>query len=328
MDDIPFISIIVPVHSEEDVLRRCLASLEALDYPAASRETILVNDGDNPATNEIIAESGLTVLSSGGRGPSAARNMGIARARGDLVAFTDADCVVDGRWLSELAAPFGSGEDIAGVGGSQAPSGHEGAFAGNLGRFIQLLGFFLCSYTKPYYSVTEVSHNPSCNVMYRTAVLREAGGFREGLWPGEDLELDVRLRKAGRRLLYNPAAVVYHARPQKWPSYARMMFGYGCWAGGWLTKRYGFFRWLCWEPFLFYGLLGITIAIAAYAPAAGLAFFLGGCAVIAGYFLARTGKPVFSLFCTGALLVTLAFWNAGFVRGLFARLPGERETSP
>ena len=99
----PAVSVIVAARDAEATLGACLASLRALDHP--SYELIVVDNGSTDATRAIAAaHDGVRVLDEPRRGPAAARNTGIEAARGDVVAFTDADCVVDPRWLTKLTA--------------------------------------------------------------------------------------------------------------------------------------------------------------------------------------------------------------------------------
>jgi glycosyltransferase involved in cell wall biosynthesis len=113
----PRVSVVVPVYNSESTVGKCLNSLVEQDHP--SFEVIVVDDGSTDKTAQICASySQITVLSPGKVGPSRARNLGIDEAKGEFVAFTDADCIVNRDWLTELEKGF-TGPDIAGVGGDQ-----------------------------------------------------------------------------------------------------------------------------------------------------------------------------------------------------------------
>ena len=118
-------SVIVPVHTLGPPLDRCLLSLESLDFPDDQYEIVVVTDGVEPGT--YFDDFHVHLVRSQGSGPSAARNAGIAVARGDFVAFTDSDCLVHDRWLTELLGCF-TAEEIAGAGGSQQSPDDECRF--------------------------------------------------------------------------------------------------------------------------------------------------------------------------------------------------------
>lgn len=117
---LPFVSIVIPVLNGERTLGDCLRSLIRSNYPAERREILLVDNGSTDATREIIGQYPVTYLSEPRRGPSIARNRGIEASRGDIVAFTDADCVVSGAWIREMVGAF-RGEGTAGVAGEILP---------------------------------------------------------------------------------------------------------------------------------------------------------------------------------------------------------------
>ena len=109
----PFVSVIIPVLNEERTIRECLTSLIKMDYPVERREILVVDNGSTDRTAEIIKTFQVRYLWEERRGAAAARNKGIEASKGEILAFTDADCVVTTGWLRELARAF----DEEGVGG-------------------------------------------------------------------------------------------------------------------------------------------------------------------------------------------------------------------
>ncbi len=169
------------------------------------------------------------------------------------MAFTDGDCIVDRRWLTELEKGFDRPE-VGGVGGDQKSPQDETKTGRRIQEFLKLIGF-MTDYIKTASVMRETEHNPSCNVMYRKSVLEEVGGFDEELFPSEDVELDLKIRRRGYALLYNPAAVVGHYRPGNYRDFASMMRRYGA-SQRYLVSRYGFFRRLHFVP----AILGFWLA--------------------------------------------------------------------
>ncbi len=107
MDDAtPFVSVIVPALNEERTIRECIVSLLRMDYPQERREILMVDNGSTDRTAEIIKSFPVRYLREERRGASYARNRGIEASKGEILAFTDADCVVTTGWLRELVRGF------------------------------------------------------------------------------------------------------------------------------------------------------------------------------------------------------------------------------
>ena len=102
----PAVSIVVPARNAESTLRDCVTSLLRLDYPVQRREIIVVDNGSSDATSASIQDLPVTLLTERRRGPSWARNAGIEASKGEIIAFTDADCIVTRGWLHGLVTAF------------------------------------------------------------------------------------------------------------------------------------------------------------------------------------------------------------------------------
>jgi cellulose synthase/poly-beta-1,6-N-acetylglucosamine synthase-like glycosyltransferase len=315
--------VVIAARNAQATLARCLDAATTLDYP--TYEVILVDDGSTDATVRIARNyPNIRVIEAPPGGPSRARNIGIGEARGDIVAFTDSDCVPEKAWLAELAKGF-TGQEVAGVGGDQGSPADDTPFGREVQGFFKAIGL-VTDYIKTAATLTETSHNPSCNSAYRKQILEEVGGFDEALWPGEDLDLDVRIRSRGYRLLYNPAARVAHYRPRSYRGLARMMRRYG--ACQWpLILRYGFFRRIYCLPvaltagaLLLAGLLlreprGWPVLLCPF-PATFMWFWLK----------TRDGRR--SLLWLSFLVVTLASWHWGLFTAIWDSRNQGSETGP
>ena len=113
----PSVSVVVCAYNAADTIDDCLSSLQTLTYP--DFEVIVVNDGSRDATSAIAhRDPGVRVIDIPNGGLSAARNIGLAEAVGEIVAYTDADVRVDANWLSYLVQPFVTSDVV----GSAAPT--------------------------------------------------------------------------------------------------------------------------------------------------------------------------------------------------------------
>src|SRR5690242_9239107 len=99
-DGVPFVSIVVPTVNRHGTLADCVASLEAQDYPADRFEIVLIH---------------------GCRDANAARNLGVRRARGDLICFVDDDVVAPSGWLPALISGVSRNPDAGCLGGAIRP---------------------------------------------------------------------------------------------------------------------------------------------------------------------------------------------------------------
>jgi GT2 family glycosyltransferase len=223
---LPFVSVVVPCYNRAAFLPRCLGALFAQSYPRHRFEIVLVDDGSTDGTARAARPlarhwSGrLRVVEQPNGGPASARNAGIRAATGEIVAFTDSDCVADADWLERVVAPLVADPQAAGVGGPIANVAPEGRVA----RFLDATAFY-----RHRVRGGAVDYLLTANVAFRRAALTAVGGFseREGAW-GEDADLSFRLRQAGHRLLLAPAGrVTHYGSPMSVFGLARELYRYG-----------------------------------------------------------------------------------------------------
>ena len=309
--DIPKVSVIIPAKAKSPYLAGCLQSVIDLDYPYF--DIILVDDGLDENAKRIVERYSdqVKVLSSSGKGPSAARNVAAHYSEAQFLAFTDADCLVEREWLNQLLKGFEADEAIVSCGGSQKLPDQAGFFQTKVFSFMKKAGFLTDYMRSPKQEgMSKVGHNPSCNVIYKRDVFLKEKGFLEGFWPGEDVELDYRLRRKGHVLVFNPQAVVYHYRPKGLGPFLAMMHRYG-FAQGFLVRRYGIFR-----RIQFFGLVSFCLAALIL-----LAAFFNK--VLAGFFvlglIAASLIYFFDLLSFGLSIGAFFWWHWGFLLGLFKK---------
>lgn len=201
----PFVSVIVPALDAQTLIKECLISLLRMDYPRERREILVVDNGSKDGTTEIIKQFPVRYLWEGRRGASYARNRGIEASKGDILAFTDPDCLASRRWLLELARLF-EGEGVGGVAGEIVP------YPGKTPAEQYAARRRSHSQKRPMnHPFHPFAMTPS--VAYRREVFQQIGlfdtRFRGGGW--EDADLCWRFfRGTNFKLAYAPNAVVFH----------------------------------------------------------------------------------------------------------------------
>ena len=181
----------------------------------------------------------LSILPTGKVRPAEKRNIGIAAAKGDIVAFIDDDAYPDSRWL-ENAVKYFSEPSIGGVGGPGVTPPGDGFLAKAGGRVYANL-FVSGNYRYRYVGGRvrlDVDDYPSCNLLVRTDLLRKIGGYRTDFWPGEDTLLcEAIVLGEHKRIVYDPWSIVYHHRRRLFGPHLRQLGRYG-FHRGYFVKRF------------------------------------------------------------------------------------------
>ena len=102
----PWVSVVVPAYNAESSIALCLEALMQQDYPGNLFEIIVVDDGSADATAHIVQGFPVRYVYQKNAGPAAARNHGAQKAAGEILLFTDADCVPDPDWVEEMVLAF------------------------------------------------------------------------------------------------------------------------------------------------------------------------------------------------------------------------------
>ena len=309
------ITVVVPARNEERHIEGCLNSLLNIKYKEI--EIIAINDGSTDKTREIMSKFGerIKILSTAGVGPSKGRNLAIEMARGEYIAFTDADCVVDQNWLDELLKGFATttNGNVVGVGGSQARAIDESEFGRDVTSFFRTFGF-VSDYISSNDEIKEVNHNPTCNVIYKRSIFDIIGKFREDLWPCEDLEFDLRVRSKGYALMNNPLAVVSHYRPGSLKGFAKMMYRYGI-AHAKLNLIHGFSQLIHYMPLIFFIYLLLNLFFLKSDP---FVFCVINAALFAAFLIflvIRNQSFLEGVRVLWLFIIALIGWNSGFFIG-------------
>lgn len=197
----PEITVIIPAFNEELVVGRCLESLAQLDFPRDQFEVIVVDNGSRDRTLQIARSYAgridLKVLEKPGVRISALRNLGAGVARGDVLAFLDADCLPPKTWLNQISClKLNAGSGVAGA------------------HYLLPAGSSWVGRTWHHYQEAsksgDVSHVPAGDLVMRREDFQRVGGFDESIQTNEDHELCQRARNAGMPVRAFPQIGVVH----------------------------------------------------------------------------------------------------------------------
>jgi glycosyltransferase involved in cell wall biosynthesis len=213
----PALSVVVCAYNEERYLGDCLESLLHLDYP--NLDVVICDDGSTDRTLEIASRYPFRILALEHKGLSAARNAGLEVARGDLIAYLDADAACDPDWPYHLALSFEGGVDATGGPNLPVPSSGftERVVAQSPGGPMQVM-------------ITDdrAEHVVGANMAFRRTTLRDLGGFDVAYTSaGDDVDICWRLLDAGHEIGFAHAAQVWHHRRDSLGRYLRQQRGYG-----------------------------------------------------------------------------------------------------
>jgi len=199
------VSIVIPTFNRQESLVRTLDSLFNQTCPQENFEIIIVDDGSTDDTKKLIHEikkshQNLCYLKQKNKGAASARNLGIFNAKGDIIGFTDDDCILSSTWV-ELAIESFKDIEFCGIQGITLPE-----------KEIKIQN-------KIFYYSDVVTHTgkekydtyPTCNIFYRKKNLIQVSGFDEKMGSiSEDDDLAFRLIKKGYKIHLNQNMIVYH----------------------------------------------------------------------------------------------------------------------
>jgi cellulose synthase/poly-beta-1,6-N-acetylglucosamine synthase-like glycosyltransferase len=232
-EEYPKVSFLIPILNEEKTLQQSLDSLLEMDYPAEKMEILLAmgksTDGSRAIAEEYVkTHSNIRILENPTGNTAIGRNICIQFATGSMLMNYSGHVVTEKNLLKVLALTLQSlPADVAAVGCSNLSPGKQN-FVGDVSgaAFLSFMGgrsFFSQNAAFPEERYTD-HLSFSC---YRKDLVEKVGGFDPVFWCGQDYELDIRLRKAGYKILYTPKTKVYHFKRDSVRSLWRQMYRYG-----------------------------------------------------------------------------------------------------
>jgi len=200
-----FVSVIIPVYNDADHLKICLEALEIQTYPNSSYEVVVVDNGSKEDVEAVASRFDQVVLCDEAKpGSYAARNKGISVSQGEVLAFTDSDCIPARDWIEKGVKNIWEKANC-------------GLIAGKVNMFYRdpnrLTAVEL--YEKLYAfnqqdNVNKKKFGVTANLFTRRGVLDTVGLFNASLKSGGDLEWGNRVYNSGHALIYADNVCVEH----------------------------------------------------------------------------------------------------------------------
>lgn len=222
----PAVTVVVPVRNGEETIESLLESLNNLNYESDKVEVIVVDGNSTDKTREIVKNYPVKLFIENKKGLNVARNIGIKKSKGEIVAFTDSDCIVPPNWITKIVENF-KDPQVSCVGGSAKAlnSDFVSQYADN--SIVRLMPFFRkreeLDKVRPFFR-----HPAGCNMAYRRKVAEEIGYFDENIQYGfDEVEFADRVCKAGYKMVLDPNVMVWHKHRSTLGEFLKQNFQYG-----------------------------------------------------------------------------------------------------
>ena len=220
MDTMPSVSVVVPVYNGERTIGSCIKSLLELNYPSSKLEIIVVDNKSKDNTLGIVRKFPvISLVEDKIQSSYASRNTGIRKSRGEIIAFTDSDCIADKNWVSSAVECF-EDEQIGCVAGKiqgYSPSNYIEEYLIKTNSLTQGSNRFL-----PYAQ--------TANAIYRRQVFDAIGLFEENWISGGDADMTWRMQLHSKyKLVPCEGSLIYHVHRSTLKGFFRQRktWGYG-----------------------------------------------------------------------------------------------------
>lgn len=317
------LTVIVVAYNEEAHIAQCIDSI-LKQNASFSYDIIVIDDGSTDQTPNILNhyQDSVKIIRTKNQGPSRARNIAIEATKSPWVVFFDADAVLDDQCIELLFKhaqdQSGTGQTSFSIGGKQSVSPDAQKIERSNAIFLQSLSF-VSDYLHDSEDLKKVDHVPSCNVIYQKQSIVTLGGFDESLWPCEDLDLDIRLKKElSHQVFYCPKANIFHRRPKSYLSLLSMFHRYG-FGHGLLVKKHGICQKLHVLPVLSLSLL-LVGAILLFQSYWLSCLVMGGGILLFNFIFWLLGRKQLkeAVLFSCLFMMCITVWNLGFAKAMVA----------
>lgn len=215
------ISIIITIYNEEKTMKRTLDSLVNQSYEG-EYEIVIVDAGSKDNTIPIIKDyienhpnKNIRLSVEEGVSRSEGRNLGVEKAKGEIVAFIDGDCEADKNWVKTLVSKMEE-NNVEAVGGKCITPKEASLLQ-------ELIGYEL-DYRFETIKEGRVNRLPTMNLAVKKSIFQELKGLNTDLITSEDMDFGYRLNKKGYKMVYTKDAIIYHHHRTSLRDYAKQKF--------------------------------------------------------------------------------------------------------
>lgn len=323
---IPKVTVVVPTKNSERTIDACLTSL----LKNRTVHEIIIVDDSSDGTREKISKYPVRMIHAPGKNISEARNLGVTYATGDIIAFTDDDCIVPEEWIERGCYHF-SDDSVGAVGGpnfTQKDSPFREKCAGMalsswFGTGVSVRRYSIVNDEAQFREVDE-SKLITCNLFLRKTALKVVGLFDPGQFPCEENELLHRMKQSGFKLVYVSSMYVWHKRRPVFLPFVRQIYSYGKGRALMIRKSASSFKIIYMIPPIF--VIGLVLGFILSFANSYMGLVYGSAVLmylaidaIASVQMILAEKVKFAYFFPLMLTFWLAHvaYGTGFLRGLF-----------
>jgi len=220
----PKISVIIPAYNAENKIKKTLNAVLSQKYPEKELEVIVVDDGSSDNTINIIKKfKKVKLITKKHGGPASARNLGVKKSKGDIILFTDSDCIPKKNWIKRMIEPFNN-KDVVAVAGTYDTLNDDFFMA----RFV---GYEIEMRHQKMKELDSIDFVGTYNCAFRKLLFLKYGGFNELFKEasGEDPELSFRMIEKGKRIVFQSKSIVYHKHPESLTKYLKQKYKRAFW---------------------------------------------------------------------------------------------------
>lgn len=308
------VSIIVAVKGDNPNLRECIEYCLRLDY--VDFEILVLPD------KELILNYPKTrAIPTGELTPPQKRDIGIAQAKGEILAFLDDDAYPAKDWLTKALRHF-EDQEIAAVGGPGVTPESD-TLKQKASGLVYSSWLMSGQYTYRYIPKKKrfVDDLPSCNFLIRKSAIQELGGFKVKFWPGEDTFLCLKIIKdLKKKIIYDPGVLVYHRRRSLFKGHLKQITNYAA-HRGYFVKRFPqtSLKFVYFLPSIFVFGLFIGLLLSFLSPSFKLIYISAITAYLALVFISSIANDFrLTFFVFWGIIISHLIYGLYFIKGLLS----------
>ncbi len=210
MYDYPSVSVIIPAYNAQTTISNCLKSIKETNYPSSKIEIIVVDNGSTDATAEIAGQYASTILIEPNVNVGGLRNIGASNSTGEILAFTDSDCLVSRDWLKAAVDLLSENKSMRGLKENLPPVGIATGRIGIPNDATWVIKAWALNRGKKQQVTKKVVWASAMNMVMWRDLFFQVNGFSNTLVTCEDVELSEKVINTDHVILYSEGVEVIH----------------------------------------------------------------------------------------------------------------------